>query len=131
MKKFDNYTSHLKVLQKAPEQDLTNEFIVSGIIDKFTIQFELGWKVLKELLIYEGIAVGKSGSPREIIKAAYQCFDFMNQDIWLSMLQERNNSSHIYDGEAAEKLVDRIIHEFTPEFIAVQEGIHKWYGITP
>jgi hypothetical protein len=36
MKKYDNYTSHLKVLQKAPAQDISNEFIVSGIIDKFT-----------------------------------------------------------------------------------------------
>ena len=28
-----------------------------GIIDKFFVQFELGWKVLKELLSYEGQAI--------------------------------------------------------------------------
>ncbi len=71
MKKYDNYTSHLAVLRKSPEQDLRNEFILSGIIDKFFIQFELGWKVLKELLIYEGIPVDRTGAPREILKAAY------------------------------------------------------------
>ena len=47
MKKFDNYVSNLEVLQKAENEDLDNEFIISGIIDKFFIQFELGWKVLK------------------------------------------------------------------------------------
>lgn len=128
MKKFDNYVSHLKVLQKAPQQDRENEFIVSGIIDKFTIQFELGWKVLKELLICEGITVGKSGSPREIIKAAYKCFDFIDQEVWLPMLRERSNTSHIYDGEAAKKMIDRVIEEFIPEFVEVQEGIERWYG---
>ena len=55
MKKFDNYRKNLDVLRRSDQQDLNNEFIISGIIDKFSIQFELGWKVLKELLTYEGI----------------------------------------------------------------------------
>jgi nucleotidyltransferase substrate binding protein (TIGR01987 family) len=129
MKKYDNYTSHLKVLQKAPAQDISNEFIVSGIIDKFTIQFELGWKALKELLIYEGVSAGKTGSPREIIKAAYKCFDFIDEEIWLTMLKERNNTSHIYDGKAAEKLAAEIIEKFIPAFEEVKEGIEKQYGV--
>ena len=54
MKKFDNYRKNLDVLRRSDQQDLNNEFIISGIIDKFSIQFELGWKVLKELLTYEG-----------------------------------------------------------------------------
>jgi nucleotidyltransferase substrate binding protein (TIGR01987 family) len=54
MKKFDQYVRHLRILSRAFDEDLTNDFIVSGIIDKYYIQFELGWKVLKELLRYEG-----------------------------------------------------------------------------
>ena len=42
MKKFDNYKSNLAVLSRAGEQDLTNEFIIGGIIVKFSLQFELG-----------------------------------------------------------------------------------------
>lgn len=34
MKKFENYCSDLKVLSRAGQEDLTNEFIVGGIIDK-------------------------------------------------------------------------------------------------
>lgn len=67
MKKFDNFVSHLSVLERAGNEDITNEFIVSGIIDKFSIQFELVWKVLKELLKYEGSSVANTGSPREIL----------------------------------------------------------------
>ena len=68
MKKFDQYVSHLRILSRAFDEDLTNDFIVSGIIDKYYIQFELGWKVLKELLRYEGANQAATGSPREIIK---------------------------------------------------------------
>ena len=49
MKKFDQYVSHLRILSRAFDEDLTNDFIVSGIIDKYYIQFELGWKVLKDM----------------------------------------------------------------------------------
>ena len=52
MKKFDNYRKNLDVLRRSDQQDLNNEFIISGIIDKFSIQFELGWKVLKEPVSY-------------------------------------------------------------------------------
>ena len=54
MKKFDIFSSNLEVLKRAGQEDIDNEFIISGIIDKFFIQFELSWKVLKELLRYEG-----------------------------------------------------------------------------
>ena len=54
MKKFDNYVSNLEILKRAENEDLENEFIISGIIYKFFVQFEFSWKVLKELLQYEG-----------------------------------------------------------------------------
>ena len=116
MKKFDNYISNLAVLEKAYGEDLENEFIISGIIDKFFVQFELGWKVLKELLRYEGKSIAASGSPREILKSAYQMYDFLSEDIWLSMLKDRNDMTHIYDGEAAGKLAGKILKEYIPEF---------------
>ena len=74
MKKYDNYVSNLDVLKRADEQKLDNEFVISGIKDKFCLQFDLGRKLLKELLNYEGRAEAATGSPREIIKAAYAVF---------------------------------------------------------
>ncbi len=35
MKKFEHFKSNLKVLVTAENEDLSNEFIVGGIIDKF------------------------------------------------------------------------------------------------
>ena len=128
MKKFEQYVSHLKVLSRAKEEDITNEFIISGIIDKFYIQFELGWKVLKELLRYEGVGQAASGSPREIIKTAYFCFDFLDEEIWLQMLRDRNDTTHIYNQEAARQLVDKILDRYIQAFIVLEEKVEERYG---
>lgn len=129
MKKFSNYTSNLHVLEKAKYENLENEFIVSGIIDKFFIQFELGWKVLKEVLSYEGSKMANTGSPREIIKAAYALYpDFMNEEFWIEMLKYRNDMTHIYDGEAAKRLVAKILEEFVPEFQHLKTELINRYG---
>lgn len=127
MKKFENYKSNLAVLLKAYHEDLENEFIISGIIDKFFIQFELAWKVLKELLRYEGNAVASTGSPREIIKAAYAVYDFIDESVWLDMLQKRNSMTHIYDGNEAKMLVEKILNQYIPEFSKIREKIENKY----
>ena len=127
MKKFENYCANLAVLSLAGQQDLENEFVIGGIIDKFKMQFELGWKAMKELLRYEGRAEANSGSPREILKTAFQVYDFIEEDIWSAMLSDRNNMSHVYDGNAARRLVQTILTDYIPAFQRVREGIMEWY----
>ena len=127
MKKFDNYVSNLEILKRAENEDLENEFIISGIIYKFFVQFEFSWKVLKELLRYEGKSTAGSGSPREILKDAYELYDFIDEDIWLEMLKSRNDMTHIYDGEAAKRLVNRILYSYIPEFIKLRDNILEAY----
>ena len=127
MKKYDNYCAHLSVLAQAANQDLGNEFIVSGIIDKFFIQFELGWKLLKELLKYEGHAVASTGSPRAIIKEAYAAYDFIDENIWLEMLGNRNDMTHIYDGGRARELAEIVIRRYIPEFQKMEKAVSDKY----
>lgn len=109
MKKFDHYCANLAVLLQAYQQDLENELVTGGVINKFMVQFQLGWKVLKELLQYEGRLEARSGSPREILKTAFQVYDFIDEDIWIVMLNDRNSMSHVYDGNAAKRLARTII----------------------
>lgn len=128
MRKFDNYDSALETLKLAPNQDLENEFVQSGIIDKFALQFEFGWKLLKALLSYEGDATAVTGSPRDIIKAAVCYYDFLDEDTWLSMLRDRNNTAHVYDQQLAKQLVDLTISRYIPEFVRLRDGVVGRYG---
>lgn len=127
MKKFDNYCSNLDVLCTAQEQDLTNPFILSGIVDVFSLQFELGWKTLKELLQYEGRREASTGSPREIIKTAYAVYEFIDEEVWLSMLKSRNVLSHIYDKSQAKEVVEMILEQYIPAFCALKDSLTDYY----
>ena len=128
MKRYEEFARHLAVLRQARAQDLTNEFIVSGIVDKFFIQFELGWKLLKDLMRYEGRAVSASGSPRAILKEAYLLFDFLDEDMWLTMLRARNDMTHIYSSARAEALVEEILTRYIPAFEQMKRGLSERYG---
>lgn len=128
MKKFDNFAANLSVLSRAGQQDLANEFVMSGIIDKFFIQFELGWKVLKGLLRYEGSSAAASGSPREIIKKAYTVYDFIDEDVWCGMLKDRSDLTHMYDAGAAQRLMEKILSIYIPEFQKMEAEILRQYG---
>lgn len=119
----------LKQSKMWDNEDLSNEFIVGGIIDKFFVQFELGWKVLKELLSYEGQSISATGSPKMILKTAYTIFDFIDEDIWLGMLKSRNDLTHIYDESSARRLVGVILKDYIPAFVKMQKGIEEYYGI--
>ena len=128
MRRFSSFCSALDVLSQADAQDLENEFIQGGIIDKFFIQFELSWKLFKVLLAYEGDPVASTGSPRDILKAAFKYYGFLDEDCWLSMLRDRNSMAHVYDGAASTRLVRTVIDRYIPEFRKVQEGLEARYG---
>lgn len=128
MKKYENFRSRLAVLCKAGNEDLQNEFVVSGIINKFALQFELSWKVLKETLAYEGVAMAASGSPREVLRAAFSTYRFIDEDVWLEMLKARNDLAHVYDSEAARAMVNRIIDAYVPAFSQLEEGLDELYA---
>lgn len=128
MKKFDQYCANLQVLSQAPQEDLENEFILSGILNKFSLQFELGWKLLKELLLYEGRSEAQSGSPREILKAAFVLYDFLDEDVWLTMLKDRNNINHIYDGSQARRLAGVVLAVYLPAFLHLRDCLAQRYA---
>lgn len=129
MRRFETYAKALETLEQAPRQDLDNDFIMSGVIDKFRMQFELGWKLLKKTLAYEGNAAASTGSPRDVLKAAFATYDFMDEGAWVSMLRDRNTSTHVYDGIAARELTERVVETYLPELQALKSGLVARYGL--
>lgn len=127
MAKYANYKANLEVLRRAPEQDLSNEFVLSGVIDKFAMQFELSWKLLRKALEYEGVAEASTGSPRGIIKAAYAAYDFIDEELWLDMLADRNAAEHVYDAELAQRLVGQVLEAYLPAFEMLLASLEKAY----
>lgn len=127
--KYANYKSNLEILKQAPNQDLENEFVLSGIVDKFTMQFELAWKLLKKTLEYEGRLEAATGSPRGIVKIAYETYRFIDEDVWLEMLKDRNAAEHTYDAMMAKRLVDDINGKYIAVFEKVLSELESLYPL--
>ena len=64
----------------------------------------------------------------EIIKQAYQYYPFIEEDVWLDMLSQRNNMAHIYNGNAAKELASEIIRRFIPAFEKLEKSICERYA---
>ena len=45
----------------------------------------------------------------------------------LNMLKSRNDMTHIYDGEAAKRLVDMILGKYIPAFKLMEEKVLEKY----
>lgn len=78
---------------------------VDGTIQRFEFAIELMWKSLKRILADEGI---ETATPREAITEAFQARWIDDEGLWLSMLRDRNTTSHIYDEETARQIYARI-----------------------
>ena len=81
-----------------------------ALIQSFKFTWELGWKVLKDYLTYEGIEV--QPSPRQVIKQAFQQQMILDGQLWIDMLEARNTMSHVYDDQKAKEAAKAIQQNF-------------------
>lgn len=123
-RRFQSFQNSLASLAEAKNRDMSDSFVISGTGAKFSITFDLAWKVMKDIIIqyYEVVDFPK-GSPREVLKKAFE-FELIDGDVWLEMLKSRNDLTHDYDGtlvkESCRRIVDVYIDKFY-EFCNVAE----------
>ena len=106
MQSFENLKKALNRLEEALHEDQENSLIVDGTIQRFEFTIEIYWKMLKRLLLSEGI---EAKTPRETLKEAYQVGWLQDEQAWLQMLKDRNETSHAYDEEMARRILQNII----------------------
>jgi len=119
--RFDNFNRALKQLTAAVELSAQREFTElekQGVIQGFEFVHELAWNVLKDLLEFEGIQgiVGSRGTVREAFKRDL----LADGELWLDMIDKRNLTSHTYNAELAQDMVNTIVHSYYPSFVAFQ-----------
>ncbi|MBU9739684.1 HI0074 family nucleotidyltransferase substrate-binding subunit [Diplocloster agilis] len=125
IKRFESYQNSLNSLAEARDRDLSDSFVLSGTGAKFSITFDLAWKVMKDLLVqYYMITDFVAGSPREVLRNAFQA-GLIKDDIWMEMLKVRNSLVHDYDGLIVKEYCIRIIENYLEEFQALTEQVEN------
>lgn len=98
---FDLYEK-ARIAYKQNEQD---DIARLAIIQSFEIVVELGWKVLKDRLALAGIEVL---TPNGVIKEAFSVNMLPTGQIWIDMIKDRNTSSHEYNLEKVDTILEKV-----------------------
>lgn len=54
---------------------------MTGLVGLYEICFEQSWNAMKEILTLNGVAQSQTGSPRQILKSAYQTGMIKDEDL--------------------------------------------------
>ena len=92
-------------LNESLKFDLSQPLVVDACIQRFEFCIELTWKTLKKCLAIEGI---EANTPRECIQQAYSIHWINDESAWLSMLKDRNLTSHTYKEDLALEIYHRL-----------------------
>jgi nucleotidyltransferase substrate binding protein (TIGR01987 family) len=101
IEKFNKALSRLAIGIKKAKDQLDND----GVIQRFEFTFELLWKTLRLFLLNEGII---TKSPKEALKESFRFGLIKDEEIFLDMLDDRNQTSHIYSEDVSKEIVKRI-----------------------
>lgn len=103
---FDSTEKALKALEIALDEPmLKSKLNIDGTIQRFEFSIELFWKLLKKILAEKGV---EAPFPRDVLQKAYAGHLIDDETVWLSMLRDRNQTSHTYDEELASAIYIRI-----------------------
>ena len=124
MKKYENFCLTLNNLEDVYRyQEPYDIVILTGLVALYKICFEQSWKAIKEILQDQGYAESQTGSPRQILKTAYQAGMIKDEDLWLNALVHRNNVAHAYNKDIALDIIRTTKDHFYPMFCDLKTEI--------
>ncbi len=90
-----------------------------GVIQAFEYTYELAWSVLRDFLRWQGntTITGSRDAIREVFAAGL----IEDGERWMQMLQDRNRTSHTYNEETAEEILNNIFGHYHGLFAVLKK----------
>ena len=104
--RFINFNKAFAQLERFLKVKALSEMEAQGLIKAFEYTYELSWKTLQDLLKEKGYKdiIG----PRPVIEQSFQDGYLSDGNAWMSMHKSRNLTSHTYNEEIAEEIIEAI-----------------------
>jgi nucleotidyltransferase substrate binding protein (TIGR01987 family) len=93
-----------------------------GLVQRFEYTFELAWKTIKDYLQYQEI---DCQFPREVVKKAFENDIIKNGEIWIEMLESRNELAHTYNENNFNKALNNITNRYYFEIKNIENWLQK------
>lgn len=117
--RFASFSRAHDLLHQALERDVEalSPLELAGVSRYFGFTFELGWKLLRDRLEYDGVFL-PTVTPRAVVRAAHEARLIEDEDgaTWMDMLGDRNKTSHMYDAGLVADVVRDIQSRYLTAF---------------
>jgi nucleotidyltransferase substrate binding protein (TIGR01987 family) len=125
--KVNNFNNALAKLKEGiAKYDEANDLLRDGIIQRFEFTFELAWKTLKAVFEDEGLS--GLNSPKTVLREAFAAELIKDDELWLSMLSDRNSTAHIYNEQLAIEICHNIQEKYVFELMNLLENVKTRLG---
>lgn len=116
---FDLYD----LAHSAFKSDESNDINKLAVIQAFEVTYELGWKILKDYLSDKGIS---AYTPKDVIKSAFSANILPTAQIWIDMSNDRNFSSHEYNSDKVDILLEKIAGSYYSEMKRFYDNLESF-----
>lgn len=123
LRQFEHALERLKAAIDAT--GAADELQQDGVIQRFEFTFELMWKTLKRYLMFLG---QRTNNPRDTLKAAFREKLLPAEEPFLTMLDDRNLSAHVYDFETSRRIFQHIAQQYSTAMHAVAVQLRERLG---
>ena len=126
LQRFQNYQKAFTQLTQAVDlsrQRALSKLEQQGLIHGFEYTHELAWNTLKDFLEARG-AAAIFGS-RDTTRAAFTAGLIDQGEVWMQMIQSRNQSTHTYNEEMMTQIVTAVIQTYMAEFTKLQSKFEQ------
>ena len=104
---------------KSEENNILDEIVKEGLIQRFKYTHELAWNVMKDYLIYQGNP--SVGGSRDATREAFQLNLLSDGHVWMDMISSRNLTSHTYNKETIDEIYNKIVDSYYSAFLKFQQ----------
>ena len=119
--RLSHYQKALQQLQKFMDVIELNELEEQGLIQAFEYTHELAWKTIKDFLNYQGNQ-NIYGS-KDTVREAFNLGIISKGEVWMNMIESRNQSSHTYNEDVAKEIVQNIKEFYFNEFLTLEQKL--------
>ena len=124
--RIENFTGAFELYNKMRTEYITdkmNDTFRLALVQAFEVVFELAWKVLKDYLQENGI---DANYPKAVIKEAFNKKTIVNGQVWIDMCETRNSTSHEYNMEKVNVMLEKIAYDYYEELLNFTDIIRKF-----
>jgi nucleotidyltransferase substrate binding protein (TIGR01987 family) len=117
LQRFDSFKKAFHQLNDAANLSKERELSLlekQGLIQAFEFTHELGWKLLKDYLEYQGNQEIRGS--RDAIREALNVGLIQDGELWMETIKARNLTSHTYNEDSIQEAYKAIINHYTRIF---------------